>query len=114
VTNKNLSSHIAQINSLREPDTLGCVWTALTQAALRVQSQFSLWFHRIPEEFQEFSVFREIPEYSRFSRFVATLVQTVMLIFLMQILPPKLMLTENEMQMATTIYQYAYPCIPDQ
>jgi len=42
----------------------------LTQAAPRVQSQFSLRLHRIPWEFHEFSMFREIIEYSRF---VATL-----------------------------------------
>jgi len=42
----------------------------LTQAAPRVQSQFSLRLHRISWEFHEFSMFREIPECSRF---VATL-----------------------------------------
>jgi len=38
----------------------------LTQAAPRVQSQFSLRLHRIPREFHEVFMFREIPEYSTF------------------------------------------------
>jgi len=56
VTNKSLSSHIAQINSFRALDTLGCIWIAWHRA----QSQFSLRLHRIPWELHDFSTFRNI------------------------------------------------------